>query len=161
MPLVRDALDALTERIIGCGIAVHRCLGPGLLESIYRDCLLLELRYEAIPVDLERRVPIIYRGERIATPLKIDLLVDQQVVVEVKAIDAFHPVHQAQVITYFKLTGLPAGLLINFNTTALRQGIRRVSHPDLHAARRRVAAEPPACSKESSSPEVWMPPDLL
>lgn len=130
------ALDRLSERIIGCAIAVHRVLGPGLLESIYRDCLAIELKFQGLPFVRERPVPIYYRGERARDDLRIDLVVNEQFVVEVKAVERLHPVHQAQVISYLKLTGCPAGLLLNFNTTTIRAGIKRLNHPDEYARRR-------------------------
>src|SRR5689334_17249057 len=102
-------IDALTERVIGHAIEVHRSLGPGLLESVYRDCFLIELNDNRLDVQREYRVPIEYKGRHIRSDLKIDLLVSSLLVVEVKAVDALHPVHQAQVITYLKLTGCPAG----------------------------------------------------
>ena len=124
-------LEALKERVIGCAISVHKFLGPGLLESIYRDCLTIELREAGMTVERERRVSLQYRGYPVGAPLKIDLLVDNRLVVEVKAVERFHPVHLAQVISYLKLTGLPAGLLMNFNLTSLRAGLRTAFHPDL------------------------------
>lgn len=111
---------------------VHRRLGPGLLESIYRDCLAIELQTARLNVERERHVRLTYRDQRIGRGLVIDLLVEGCLVIEVKAVERLHPVHQAQVITYLKLTGFPCGLLMNFNTTALRAGLKRVVHPDLY-----------------------------
>jgi GxxExxY protein len=128
----RDAIESLTARIIGCAIEVHRTLGPGLLESVYRDCMLVELRAEGLHVERERRVSLEYRGQRIPSHLTVDLLVENCVVVELKALEHLYPIHLAQVITYLKLTGHPAGLLMNFNTTSLRSGLRRLVHPDLY-----------------------------
>ena len=122
-------IEALTERIIGCAIEVHRTLGPGLLESVYRECLIIELTTCQLRVESERRVPLEYKGHRIRGDLKLDLLVEDCVVAELKSVERLHPVHVAQVITYLKLTGCPAGLLINFNSTAIRAGLRRVDHP--------------------------------
>ena len=129
------SLDDLTELIIGCAMTVHSTLGPGLLESVYRDCLVIELRIRGVRVDVEVRVPIIYRGQRVRSDLKIDLRVDGRVVVEAKAADRTHPVFLAQVITYLKLTGCPAGLLLNFNATSIRSGLRRLDHPAIYAAK--------------------------
>ena len=126
-------IDELTEQVIGCAIAVHTALGPGLLESIYRDCLVVELTLAGIPVSQEHPVPIEYRGQRLRGDLRIDLLVDGRLVIEIKATDRLHPVHQAQVITYLKLTGCPAGLLLNFNATSLRAGLKRLDHPTVYA----------------------------
>jgi GxxExxY protein len=133
------ALDALTEIVIGAAIAVHSALGPGLLESIYRDALVIELTALGISVKVEERVPVFYRGQRIRGDLKIDLLVDGRLIVEIKAVDRLHPVFQAQVITYLKLSGHPAGLLLNFNATTLRSGLKRLDHPDLYVAKHGAA----------------------
>jgi GxxExxY protein len=127
------ALDELTERVIGCAIAVHRTLGPGLLESVYRDCLTIELELTGLAVEQERRVPIEYRGRRVRDDLRVDLLVEARLVIEVKAVERIHPVHLAQVITYLKLVRCPAGLILNFNAVTLRAGLKRVDHPDVYA----------------------------
>ena len=125
-------LDSLTRRIIGCAIAVHRELGPGLLEGLYQEALLVELKRAGLPARSEVYVPVIYKGERISHDMKIDLLVDDCVVVEVKAVAALHPVHLAQVITYLKLAERPVGLLMNFNATSLRAGLKKLFHPTLY-----------------------------
>jgi len=135
------ALEALRERVIGCSIAVHRALGPGLLESIYRDCLVIELKADGIRVEQEHCVCLHYRGERVSTALRIDLLVEDQLVIEIKAVESLHPVHTAQVITYLKLSGLPFALLINFNVIRLTAGLKRLVHPDLFIAQRRRLAD--------------------
>jgi GxxExxY protein len=123
-------IEALTEKVIGCAIEVHRILGPGLLESVYRECMIIEMKRQHLRVDSERLVPLDYKGQRISGGLKLDLLVDGCVVVELKAVERLHPIHLAQVITYLKLTGCFAGLLMNFNSTTLRAGLRRLDHPD-------------------------------
>jgi GxxExxY protein len=123
-------VEELTEKIIGCAIEVHRVLGPGLLESVYRECLIVEMRRQHLCVDSEKQVTLDYKMQRISSGLKVDLLVEGCVVVELKAVERLHPIHLAQVITYLKLTGCPAGLLMNFNTTTLRAGLRRLDHPD-------------------------------
>lgn len=125
-----DQINVLTERVIGCAIEVHRTLGPGLLESIYRECLAMELAAHQLRFDSERHVPIEYKGQLVRGTLKLDLLVEGCVVVELKAVEAIHPIHLAQVMTYLRLTGYPAGLLMNFNVTSLRSGLRRLDHPD-------------------------------
>jgi GxxExxY protein len=132
MMIRHEDLEALTERVIGCGMEVHRALGPGLLESIYRDCLVIELRSQNFRVETERRVKLEYRGHAVPGALRLDLVVEARVIVAVKAVEQIHPVHQAQVITYLKLSGHPAGLLMNFNSTTLRGGLRRLVHPDLY-----------------------------
>ena len=130
-------LDDLTERIIGCAIEVHRLLGPGLLESVYRECLLIELRGQQLRVEGERPISFDYKGQRVTGGLKLDLLVNGCVVVELKAVERLHPIHLAQVITYLKISGCPAGLLMNFNATTLKAGLRRLYHPD-HYTKRNV-----------------------
>ena len=125
-------LEQLKERVIGCAITVHRFLGPGLLESMYQDCLVIELGVAGLTVERERRLYLEYRGQPVGTPLKVDLVVDNRLIVEVKAVERLHPVHLAQVITYLKLTGFPTGLLMNFNATSLRGGLRTLVHPDLY-----------------------------
>jgi GxxExxY protein len=128
-------LESLTETVIGCAIEVHRALGPGLLESVYRDCLLIELREAGLKVDHERRVAIAYKGRPIAGGLKLDRIVDERLILELKAVERLIPVFEAQTITYLKLTGCPAGLLINFNAETLKAGLRRLKHPDLYRHR--------------------------
>lgn len=129
--VLSEDLEKLKERVIGCAIDVHRVLGPGLLESVYRDCLVIELRAAGIALERERRVPLHYRGQPIGTGFRIDLLVGDRLIVEVKAVERLHPVHSAQVITYLKITGLPAALLLNFNVTSLRTGVKALFNPEL------------------------------
>jgi len=113
-------------------------IGPGLLESIYRDCLMIELGLAGLKVECEIRVPLQYRGTLIRDHLRLDLLVEGVVVVEVKSVERIHPVHLAQVISYLKLADKPAGLLLNFNASTLKAGLRRLNHPDVHVSRVRV-----------------------
>ena len=124
--------EDLTERIIACGINVHTEFGAGLLESIYGACFVIELRAAGLSVEEGRRVPLFYKGEQLPVTLSVDLIVENTVLIEIKAVEAIAPVHQAQVVTYLKLTGLPVGLLINFNVPVLRGGIRRLVRPDLY-----------------------------
>ena len=133
-----DDIDDLTERVIGAAIAVHSTLGPGLLESVYRDCLAIELRHLNIPFELEVRFPIVYRGTRVRDSLRVDVLVDRRLVLEIKVAERLHPVYKAQVITYLKISGCPAGLILNFNAVSLRAGLQRVDRPDIYA--RKLAA---------------------
>jgi GxxExxY protein len=100
---------------------------------VYQDCLIVELADATLKVEAGRAVPLYYKGRRLRDHLKLDLLVEDCIVVELKAVDRMHPVHQAQVITYLKLSGYPAGLLMNFITTSLRAGLRRLDHPDRYA----------------------------
>ena len=134
--------DELCSRIIACAIRVHDALGPGLLESIYRDCLMMELAAAGLTVESEVHVPIRYRGKTVRDDLRLDLLVNGWIIVEVKSVDRIHPVHLAQVMTYLKLADKPAGLLLNFNVTSLRIGLRRLDHPDIYAQKRsRMSSE--------------------
>lgn len=127
--------EDLTEGIIGCGIRVHETLGPGLLESIYRSCMIIELKATGYRTDNTRRVPVIYRGQDVGSNFCPDLIVNETVVVELKAVERLAPVHKTQVITYLKLTGLPVGLLMNFNVDFLKNGTRRIVRPDLYVLR--------------------------
>jgi GxxExxY protein len=125
-------IEPLTSKVIGCAIEVHKELGPGLLESVYQECMVAELKTSNLNVETDVRVRIKYKRQSIRSELKLDLLVEGCVVVELKAVERFNPVYLAQVITYLKLTGFPVGLLMNFNTTSLRSGLRRLDHPDLY-----------------------------
>jgi GxxExxY protein len=119
-----EELDPLTERIIGCGIAVHRALGPGLLESPYQAAMCLELTAAGLGFERERLVPLTYRGRRIGE-YRPDLVVESQVLVEIKSVQQFDPVFSAQVLTYLRVTGLRRGLLLNFGRPVLKDGIKR------------------------------------
>lgn len=118
--------NELSGKIIQAAIEVHKELGPGLLESVYQTCLLHELRSMGINAVPEVPVPIVYKGNHIGHDLRIDLLVDDRIVVEVKSVEELHPIHTAQVLTYLKLTRNRLGLLINFNATKLVNGVERI-----------------------------------
>lgn len=120
--------NQLSEEIIGAAIEVHRVLGPGLLESVYEECLSMELGLRTIPFERQIRVPVQYKGRLVAADLKIDLLVDDRVVVELKSIEKVLPVHGAPLLTYLRLTKRQLGLLINFNVPVLHNGVQRVVH---------------------------------
>ena len=137
-------VDALRGTILGCAIEVHRQLGPGLLESVYKTCLVIELRREGLLVETNRQILLTYRGESIEDHLFIDILVEDLIVLEVKSVSALAPVHKAQVITYLKLANRPAGLLLNFNSVLLKDGIRRIVHPDLYERAPAPASPSPA-----------------
>jgi GxxExxY protein len=123
--------EGLTRAIIGCGIQVHGAFGPGLLEAIYKECLLIELQANGRRIDRTRKLRLVYKGHDLQTDFWPDIVVDDAVVVELKAVERIAPVHTAQVITYLKLTGLPVGLLMNFNVPLLQQGVTRLVRPDL------------------------------
>jgi GxxExxY protein len=123
---VPHATDVLARRVIGCAITVHRVLGPGFLEGIYRKAMCLELESQGVPFEAEKAISVVYRGWPIPGQ-RIDLLVGDQIVVELKAVSALEPAHVAQVISYLKTTGFHLGLLINFHEQLLKNGIRRVA----------------------------------
>jgi len=117
--------DELSNKVIGCAIEVHRELGPGLLESAYEQCLAHELRLQNIPFELQRVMPVEYKGVLIDCGCRLDLLVDGKLIVELKAVAAIEPIHEAQILTYLKLAKRRTGLLINFNIRLLKDGVRR------------------------------------
>ena len=129
-PVMTDvqAIDAITDGIIGAAIKVHRVLGPGLLHSAYLVCLTQELVADGHNVEVEKPISLRYGDDTIDCAFRADLMVDEQVIVEVKCIDRFAPVHRAQMLTYLKLTDCRVGLLINFNVPVLKDGIRRVAN---------------------------------
>lgn len=118
--------EPLSREVIGAAIEVHRRLGPGLLESVYQRCLAIELDYRRIPSRQEVPVPLAYRGRSFTESYRIDLVVDDKVIVEVKSVQRLERVHQAQLLTYLRLTGIRTGLLFNFNAAVLRHGILRM-----------------------------------
>lgn len=121
-------INEITEAIIAAAIEVHRQLGAGLLESAYHQCLCRELSLRGIPFEYKKPLPVTYKGMLLDCGYEIDLLVAGQVVVELKAVDKLHPIHEAQLLTYLKLGDWPVGLLINFNVEVLRLGIKRIAH---------------------------------
>jgi GxxExxY protein len=117
--------NKLTEKIIGCAIEVHRNLGPGLLESAYQECLLFELTKLGLKVEKQLALPIVYKDIKLDHGYRIDLLVEDSIVIEIKTVECFTDVHFAQILTYLKLGNYPIGLLINFHTKLLKNGIKR------------------------------------
>jgi GxxExxY protein len=117
--------DELSNKILGCAIEVHRELGPGLLESTYEQCLAYELNQAKIPFQLQVALPVDYKQIRLDCGYRIDLFVDNSLIVEVKSIDQLLKIHEAQILTYMKLTKVRVGLLINFNVELLKKGVRR------------------------------------
>jgi GxxExxY protein len=120
-----EGLNGISGSIIGAAIEVHKYLGPGMLESAYEACLECELIARGHVVERQRPLPIVYKGVPIDCAYRMDLVVDGQVLVELKAVEQLLPIHQAQILSYLRLSGLPLGLLINFNGATLRQGVRR------------------------------------
>lgn len=117
----------LSEAVIGACVEVHRALGPGLLESAYEQCLARELSLRSIAFERQRPVPVAYKGIELEYGYRLDFVVAGALVVEIKAVDTLSPVHEAQLLTYLKLTGLPVGLLVNFHAETLRRGLRRLT----------------------------------
>ena len=126
MVVAETVENVLTERIIGAAIEVHRHLGPGLLETAYDECLCYELSQQGVRFQRQVALPITYKGVKLDCNYRLDLLVEDTVVVEVKAIEALLPVHSAQLLTYLKSSGKRVGLLINFNVTQLTKGLKRM-----------------------------------
>jgi GxxExxY protein len=121
-------LDRVTEGIIGAAIAVHKAMGPGLLESAYEACLAYELVKRGFKVERQKELPLNYGGVHLDCGYRLDLFVEDAVIVELKAVEAMTPLHEAQVLSYLKLSGCKVGLLINFNVQMLVLGIRRIVH---------------------------------
>jgi len=126
--MANDEYDKLTEKIIGCAIKVHTTLGPGLLENAYKECLFFELCKAGFHVEKEKPLPLLYEGVNLDCGYRLDLLVDNSVVIELKSVKKIEDIHLAQMLTYLKLGKYKVGLLINFNVTALKDGIKRVSN---------------------------------
>ena len=118
-------LNSISDKIIGAAIEVHKELGPGLLESVYEACLYHELKKQGVFVDCQVDLPIIYKGEITNKTYRIDMLVENCVIVELKSVDTVNPIHEAQLLTYMKLLNINLGLLINFNVDILKKGIKR------------------------------------
>ena len=119
-------VNEITGAIVNSAMKVHSVLGPGLLESAYQACLAHELRSRGFEVATQVALPVIYEGQKLEVGYRIDLVVEHRVVVEVKAVEAIHPIHEAQLLSYMRLSGIPVGLLINFNVLHLRDGIKRM-----------------------------------
>ena len=117
--------ETAARQCIDVAVQVHKTLGPGLLESAYEHCLAHELTLRGVAVQRQLALPVVYQGEKLDAGYRLDLVVDSSVIVEVKSVEALAPIHDAQVLTYLKLSGLRVGLLINFNVVLLKQGIRR------------------------------------
>ena len=121
-----ESINILTEQILKYAFKVHTNLGPGLLESSYKECLWYELNQAGINAEKEKPMPLIYEDVKLEIGYRIDLLVENKVVVEIKAVELLNDVHTAQVLTYLKLSGCKVGLLLNFNTNSLKNGIKRL-----------------------------------
>ena len=117
--------DELSNRVIGCAIKVHRQLGPGLLESTYEQCLAHELSLNSIDFKMQQPLPVQYKGILLDCGYRVDLLIEDKMIIELKSVDRIKGIHEAQLLTYMKLAGIKTGLLMNFNVTRLKSGIKR------------------------------------
>jgi GxxExxY protein len=120
----------LTRRVIGCAIEVHRHLGPGLVESVYETCLCDELAEAGLTFARQRQLPILYKTRTLNGHFQLDVIVEEALVLEIKAVHQVHPIYQAQLMTYLRLSGTPLGLLMNFNIVLMKDGIIRVLNPN-------------------------------
>lgn len=123
---VAENCNRISDLVIGSAIEVHRCLGPGLIESAYEDCLCRELSWRNVQFVRQAKLPIVYKGSNTGRAIRPDLIVEGLVLIELKAVECVSPLHRAQLLTYLRLSGRPLGLIINFNTTVLWRGVRRV-----------------------------------
>ena len=122
------ALEELTEKIIGCAMDVHSALGPGLLENVYKECLYHKLSKSGLYVEKEKSLPLVFEEVKLDCGYRIDLLVENSVVIELKSVKKFEDIHLAQLLTYMKLGGFKVGLILNFNVVSLKDGIKRVAN---------------------------------
>lgn len=118
-------VNQITEKIIGCAIEVHKMLGPGLLESAYEESLVFELQKSGLRIERQKPVAVVYKEIKLECGYRIDILVENSVIVELKVVDEFNTVHEAQILTYMKFADKKTGLLINFNVTRLKNGLKR------------------------------------
>jgi len=119
--------DLLTQKVIDCAIEVHKNLGPGLLESTYESCLIYELQQTGLSIKSQIKLPINYKNTTIDAGYRLDILIPNKLIIEIKTVEKLLPIHTAQLITYLKLSGIKTGLLINFNQVKLIEGIKRIS----------------------------------
>ncbi len=118
--------NEISEKIIGCAIEVHKALGPGLLESAYEECLFYEIRQTGLKVEKQKPLPLIYKEVKLEVGYRLDLVVENKVIIEVKSVEALNDIHTAQVLTYLKISGYKLGLLMNFNVLRVKDGIKRL-----------------------------------
>lgn len=118
--------DQITEKIIGSAIAVHKALGPGLPESAYEECLCFELSEAGLEFKRQVALPVVYKGVKLDCGYRMDVVVEESVIIEIKAVERIVPVHEAQLLSYLKLTGIKVGLLLNFHVPVLKSGIKRI-----------------------------------
>jgi GxxExxY protein len=135
-----DRLDQISRRIIGAAIEVHRHLGPGLLESAYQSCLVFELRQVGLKVEEQKPLPVVYKQVKLDCGYRLDLVVEDEIIVEVKAIEKLLPIHEAQLLSYLRLTKKRVGLLMNFHVPVLKDGLKRIVNefPDAKREKRQT-----------------------
>ncbi len=121
-------INDLTRKVIGAAIEIHKNLGPGLLESAYEACLCHELELQELPFERQRQLPIHYKGLNLDCGYRLDIVVENRLILELKSCESLLPIHEAQLLTYLKLTGIKVGLLINFNVPVLKNGIKRMAN---------------------------------
>jgi len=123
-----NEINELSGEVIGAAIEVHKTLGPGLLESVYEECLSMELGLRGIPYEKQKELPVRYKGAELDCGYRLDIVVAGKLIVELKACEKLQPIHEAQLLTYLRLTGIKIGLLINFNVPVLKEGIKRLAN---------------------------------
>jgi GxxExxY protein len=123
--LIMD-INELSSKIIGAAIEVHKKLGPGLLESVYEECICHELSLRGISFERQKPLPVVYKGKKLDCGYRLDIVVEKAIILELKSCEKIEPIHRAQLLTYLKLSGLNLGLLLNFNTPVMRDGIVRI-----------------------------------
>jgi GxxExxY protein len=123
---VSERENAAAKVVVDCAFKIHKSLGPGLLESAYQECMVKELEKRGVQFRAEYEAPLFYEGDRLKTPYRVDLLVDDSLIVELKSVEKILPIHEAQTLTYLRLSGLRLGLLINFSVPLIKDGIRRL-----------------------------------
>ena len=123
-----DSINLLTEKIIGCAIEVHKGIGPGLLESAYEECLAYELSLTGLSFQRQVHLPVKYKGVNLDCGYKLDLIVEGQIILELKAVDRIMPIREAQLLSYLRMMNLRFGLILNFHTTAMKYGIKRIAN---------------------------------
>lgn len=125
---LRTEINAITERTIGCGIAVHRALGPGLLESAYEECLSFELKASGLAFRRQVPLPLTYKSVKLDCGYRMDIVIEDLVIIEIKAVERLMPIHEAQLLSYLKLFDKKIGLLMNFHVPVLKNGIKRIAN---------------------------------
>ena len=138
-----DRLDQISRRIIGAAIEVHRHLGPGLLESAYQSCLVFELRQVGLKVEEQKPLPVVYKQVKLDCGYRLDLVVEDEIIVEVKAIEKLLPIHEAQLLSYLRLTKKRVGLLMNFHVPVLKDGLKRIVNEFPDAKRKKRQTQQP------------------